>query len=247
MAFVAIMNTFSACLSAHIPYHYLINQYGNPMAAIHLTWSLPIAMFCSELSNFIIRGLYARRVWLLSRGNGWLTGLICVLSLPNFVMCTTRARRLFNAEFAMNIAVEVAITGALCFYLFQSRTAFAKTNSVVNTLIKYAISTGLLVIIVSVIAMTLHWTLPMTNWAITFYLIQGKLYTNSYLSMLTTRETLRDFSEDAVSIHLSQMPSKEFIHVTSPSKCSPPTGQTTGVLVSHLSEPTTDDEGKTLS
>ena len=49
-------NTFSACLCAHIPYYYLVSQYGKPMAATRITWYV-IAVHILELLINLSRSL----------------------------------------------------------------------------------------------------------------------------------------------------------------------------------------------
>jgi len=85
---------------------------------------------------------------------------------------------------------DVLITLALCVLLYNSRTGFRSTNSMLNLIIVYAINRCLLTSIVATIEMVMFVTEQETLWYLAADFVVGKLYVNSLLATLNTRSAL---------------------------------------------------------
>ncbi|KAL0960676.1 hypothetical protein HGRIS_005705 [Hohenbuehelia grisea] len=96
-----------------------------------------------------------------------------------------------SIELAATTACDVGISVALWYYLHRGRTAFTRTQNVVNKLILYTVNIGFLTSCASSLTLILWLALPNNFIFITFTLIRSKLYVNSMLVTLNFRNTAR--------------------------------------------------------
>ncbi|KAJ3556092.1 hypothetical protein NM688_g2216 [Phlebia brevispora] len=108
--------------------------------------------------------------------------------------------------FGAGALVDVTIAVSLCSFLWQRRTGFRRTDSLVRVLMMYSINTGALTSICALIVLVAYATMPNNFIFICFYFMLPKLFLNSLLATLNAREKLRDNSSGPggmVSIPLS--------------------------------------------
>ncbi|OBZ74742.1 hypothetical protein A0H81_05750 [Grifola frondosa] len=140
----------------------------------------------------------------------WLTGLLTVLTIAHLGlgMATTvlifKAWELSKVQAATDItliplaaariASDLVIAISLCVLLHTHRTGVKRTNSVINTLIVYAINRFLLTTAISFIQLVVLsidllrlWSF---GWSLDFVI--GKLYLNSFLASVNSRTHLQD-------------------------------------------------------
>ncbi|KAF4607509.1 hypothetical protein EYR38_001581 [Pleurotus pulmonarius] len=211
-----VLDTFDSVLDGHILYFYLVSNYASPMAVMTPVWSVIIHVAITSVCDFIIRSMFARRAFRLS-GNWPLTIFIVAVSLTD-LMITVKAFKissfiqldtlstLFYINFAAGTISDGSVAIALCYYLYQSRTGFTKTDSLIRVLMLYIVNTGLIVFLDATLGMITYIAMPDNFVFLGFYLLLSKLYLNSYLASLNAREGLRDkVDETPVSIHLSRI------------------------------------------
>ncbi|KDR78675.1 hypothetical protein GALMADRAFT_137695 [Galerina marginata CBS 339.88] len=104
-----------------------------------------------------------------------------------------------------SVLADGFITASLCTLLYQNRTGFKSTDSLVNTLMLYSINTGLLTSICATACFVTFaiWPHQFVFIGIYFTLGKRKLYVNSLLAVLNTRETLRKRNSGMTTIPLS--------------------------------------------
>lgn len=220
IAFLWALDTFDAALNGHFLYFYMVTNYLKPTAMMTVVWSVIAHVAATSISNFIIRTMFAHRVWMLSEENIWLTGLIMGVSTTDLVVgliITVKAFQntsfmdlqalssLFYVSFAAGTGADLLVALSLCFYLWRSRTGFQRTDSLIQSLMTYTINTGLLVAIDAAAGMIAYAVMPHNFIFLGFYLLLSKLYLNSYLATLNAREGLRKNMDEPVSIHLSHI------------------------------------------
>lgn len=215
-----VLDTFDAVLNGHFLYHYMVTNYLNPTAMLKVVWSVITHVAATSVSNFIIRTMFAHRVFSLSNRNWWLTTLIMVVSSLDLAVglaITVKAfmiqdfmelqalSNLFYLSFASGTGSDLLVALSLSFYLWRSRTGFQRTDNLIQTLMTYAINTGLLVAIDAAAGMIAYIVMPHNFVFLGFYLLLSKLYLNSYLATLNARDGLRKTMDEPVSIHLSHI------------------------------------------
>jgi len=202
-------------------YYYLVTNYNNPPALTTTVWSLALQTDCNGIVGILVELFFARRVYKLS-GNVILTLIICILSFIHFSLGVYfTVEYLVLQEFAKlpsliwvttlglgSAAVaDLLIASSMVFLLKRARTGIPRTDSIIATLIIYAINTGLTTSIVAVICVICFALMPTNFIWLSFFWIFGKLYANSLLANLNAREALRGSRtrQETVILPLSQM------------------------------------------
>lgn len=86
---------------------------------------------------------------------------------------------------------DVLIAVSLCVLLHGNRTGFKSTNTLITSLIVYAINRCLLTSVVAVIEVVVFAISPTSLWFVAIDFVVGKLYANSLLATLNQRNSLR--------------------------------------------------------
>ncbi|KAF8512166.1 hypothetical protein BU17DRAFT_77415 [Hysterangium stoloniferum] len=181
--YLVICETINTCFDVAYIYEPLVVRYGNitvlepPAAAI----STPIQLFV------------AWRIKIIS-GSRLLAAIIYFFALCSFIgsLAATISASFFPKYedlqkfkpaiitwLTSSAAADVAITVSLVWSLYKRRTGHAKTNYVIDRIIRLTVQTGLITAVSAVIDVVV-------NFIWDFAL--GKLYTNSLLSTLNARK-----------------------------------------------------------
>ncbi|KAL1746667.1 hypothetical protein HDZ31DRAFT_61988 [Schizophyllum fasciatum] len=206
-----ILDTIHLAFVCDAGYHYLINNYANPIALTSANWSITAQILISSFSNFIIRGVYGYRVWSFVRGRMVLglavTLLIAGTTLASFAAGIAFTVKVFEIpqfsrfdEFSYfmytalgaGVGVDAMIALALSLSLSKSRTGFKRTDSLVNILMAYTINTSLLTSLCSIACFTTYTIWPHEMTYIGIYFTLSKLYMNSLFATLNGRSAIRD-------------------------------------------------------
>ncbi|KAK7062074.1 hypothetical protein R3P38DRAFT_686622 [Favolaschia claudopus] len=206
VAFLWILDTLQLVFIGHVLYFWVIANYANPAILSFDVWSLNIGVLVTNLIVLIVELYLSRRVFILSNRNAFLTGIIILLSLNYFGFELAVQVKTFQLErlvlshdikwitsvaLASASVADLLIALSLSYYLRKSRTGIKTTDSIVNNLILYAMSTGLLTGICVLIDMICFLAMPGNLVHIAFNIVSGKLYTNSLLASLNFREVIR--------------------------------------------------------
>ncbi|KAI5984804.1 hypothetical protein F5J12DRAFT_63974 [Pisolithus orientalis] len=191
-------------------YYYLVTNYGIPTSLEYLVWSLPASLLVDVLVVFVVQCFFAHKIYHLCRPQvKWLVTapiLISVLAhfgfgmgMAVFMFVNTEASAAEQIRFsvlipfgALAIVPEGLITASLCILLYDSssRSMFPRTEQLLNTLIIYAVNRCLLTLLVAIGELTAS-VYQQNTWATVLDFIIGKLYANSLLASLNTRQHLR--------------------------------------------------------
>ncbi|KAF9048841.1 hypothetical protein BJ165DRAFT_1063025 [Panaeolus papilionaceus] len=200
--FLWCLDTLHICLMTHGIYHYLITNFNNIGAISRPTWSLLGQVIVTCLSDLIVRSVFARRIWILSGKNKYL--LIAIITTSLFVFAFA-ARGFIDASYSKmveneswllyaalggSVVADVIITASLCTLLSRSRTGVKSSDSLVHILMAYTINTALLT---SICATACFVTFAIWSHQFVFmgiYFALSKLYINSLLALLNTRDSL---------------------------------------------------------
>ncbi|TFK63453.1 hypothetical protein BDN72DRAFT_963923 [Pluteus cervinus] len=106
-AFLCVLDTFDSVLIVHFIYFYIITQYGNSLALSLDTRSLDVHNTIEPISDFIIRMMFAHRVFIFSNKNIVLTTWITVFSLTGLVSGLIVTLGSYNGSIEEGIAVLI--------------------------------------------------------------------------------------------------------------------------------------------
>ncbi|CAA7267454.1 unnamed protein product [Cyclocybe aegerita] len=169
--------------------------------------------------SVVLCSVFARRIWLLSGRKNLL--LFVILSFSLFVFATgiafaargfvdgSYARLILESKWLLytalggSVIADGLVTTSLCILLDRSRSGHKSTDSLVNALILYTINTGLLTSLCATACFVTFAIWPHEFVFMGIYFALSKLYLNSLLAMLNTREILRRKHSGIVTIPLS--------------------------------------------
>lgn len=197
-------------LVSHASYHFLISNFGNYNAMAEGEWSIIVEVLVTTIMTLLVQIFLAFRLYRLSHGNWILLGCIFVLAMGHVALGITSTVRLFQIKFFSRIpeisnilsstlivmAVNDAlITVSLCYYLQKAQKAAlqngSKKHDAVRLLTIYTIETGGLISVVVIVNAIFALVMP-RNWIfIGIEFILAKLYSNSLLTILNSRVSIR--------------------------------------------------------
>ncbi|KAI0363602.1 hypothetical protein BV20DRAFT_1057897 [Pilatotrama ljubarskyi] len=205
VVFIVILDTFHTVLCMHISYWYLVTNYFKPDRLFKGVWSLNLVAVTVGVTIVACQAFFARRVYVIGqkfRIVAVATGVMFLAELGFSIAISIKAFVLPNlAEFnkwawlvsvAYGIAVgsNAMLTSILIFILHRSRTGFKRTDTIIDTLIRYAVCTGFVTDIFSVFALVFALIQPDNLIYTGIDLVTSKLYVNSVLAALNFREAI---------------------------------------------------------
>ncbi|KAJ6496839.1 hypothetical protein DFH09DRAFT_328532 [Mycena vulgaris] len=156
------------------------------------------------LSTFVAQVHFARTIYQWHRESVILPVLVFVTSLVALgggmaqVGLTIQAKEYSKLgqlspatsylQASFSLAADIVITFGLCWRLNKSRTGIQSTNHVLNFLIMTAINRGAFTMLFAALNMILFIRKPRTFYFMLALMISDKLYLNSMLAMLNTRQ-----------------------------------------------------------
>ncbi|RDX52352.1 hypothetical protein OH76DRAFT_1480931 [Lentinus brumalis] len=202
---ILILETFCSALNIHTCYYYMVTNYFNPtVLGGNPVWSLKILIVPACLSAIVAEAFFARRVWLVGPQYRPLVVIAVTLEL-GFLACFLLILRRWNApttaEYLQDYWLpalgsgfigigDIMMTAVLSHVLHNSRTGIKRTNWTIDVLIRYTLTTGLLICIFEVINIILSVLFPSKLIFIPISIILTKISANSFLAALNTRNWL---------------------------------------------------------
>ncbi|KAG8215617.1 hypothetical protein J3R82DRAFT_7485 [Butyriboletus roseoflavus] len=155
----------------------------------------------------IINSIYVcLRIWRFTHCK-ILYGLVILLAIPSFVLgivCSIESwinavlpeipiiTPIVIAWLATQVFVDAFISVTLIIIFSRSRTGFRRMDTVLNRLIRGVIQTGLFTVIFSIGNLITFVVLPTTSVFAIFGIPLGRIYTNTLMDNLLTRESLKE-------------------------------------------------------
>ncbi|KAI6143139.1 hypothetical protein EDD17DRAFT_1768894 [Pisolithus thermaeus] len=218
VAAVCVLDTLHVSFMCHVLYYYLITNYGVPTSVNYIVWSFPASVIPNLLVILLVQFFFAHKIHHLCRREvrWFLTVPIILLALAQYGVGIVVAILMFidkktsvltqtwyysvTPSAAIVVVAEVVITVSLCVLLYNggSHSSFPRTKRLVNTLITYAVNRCMLTLLV-IIGVLIVNVSQQPAWTMGLDFIVGKLYANSLLASLNTRDYLSSRGFGAVS------------------------------------------------
>ncbi|RDB14778.1 hypothetical protein Hypma_016442 [Hypsizygus marmoreus] len=211
---ILLLETADQTFIGHLVYFYSITNFANPQALLRatVTWSFILQLTVGAIVGAIVKASFGLRVWRFSERNYFITGLIMLLTLGQLGLAMTFTGKAFQLpsvfavhelqtlgtiSLATGVATDVVTAAALCYFLNKLRTGYKTSDSLVNSLVRYAINTGGVTSAVSLTTLVLYNINSRDNlYFVATYFILSKLYAISYMATLNTRRTVRGRGTD---------------------------------------------------
>ncbi|RDB30540.1 hypothetical protein Hypma_007211 [Hypsizygus marmoreus] len=199
---IFFIDTLSVFLVGHASWYYLVTTGPEGRAVWSLNAELAISMVISGIAETFL----AYRVWMLSGHRFILTSLLLLLALLHFASGEVSAIQfLLLKRFARFGSVKVpsilrlssaalcdtGLAISLCYFLHQKRTGFEKTDKIIDYLILFTINSGVLTSIASVACLVTYLVVPRTWVYLALCFLISRLYANTFLCSLNSRQILR--------------------------------------------------------
>jgi len=209
---VLTLETIQVVFFFRTSYFRFVERFGE--IQIDLIWADSLQLLAAYLSAFTVQIYFASRIFKLTEGRrGKFTllaiGIYTILMLAVVQILAGIAQTVLSYELrsflklgetkpittlqaAASLACDLLITTYLCLFLKSQKGEMIKTNSMMDMLIYDAINRGTLTALSSGVTMVLFLALPDTFWFFLGLAPSSKLYMNSMLATLNTRQRIRD-------------------------------------------------------
>ncbi|KAF8558815.1 hypothetical protein OG21DRAFT_984905 [Imleria badia] len=211
VAGVLISDSLHQIAISHAIYTYLVTDFGLFQELGNMVWSLAIQVFFNGFTTLLVQCFMATRIYRLSKKNWLATGLAMIMVIAQFLTAFVYGVKIVHLDtIAEVLSLKVLSTlinataaagdlliAVVLFYLLQgSRTGFRKSDALINKLIIFTISTGLLTSLCAIATLICISALPHTFIYVIFYFCIGRLYCNTLLTTLNARKKLRSESQN---------------------------------------------------
>ncbi|TCD68569.1 hypothetical protein EIP91_010494 [Steccherinum ochraceum] len=215
--FLFLIDNVHSIAVIYMLWEYCVTNFDNPSILLVALWPYTFTPIATAIAALVTQIFLGYRVYRLTK-SPILYGIVVGLSFPACILgivCGTKAwiiresaklivlNKLVTAWLGLQVAADLFITGALTIVLLRSRTGFRKTDTVLYRLIRGAIQTGLFAGIFSLGDLATFLQYPDTNLYGMFAIPIGRIYTNTLLDTLLTRDELRDQLSGTVDIESS--------------------------------------------
>ncbi|KAI6158554.1 hypothetical protein EDD17DRAFT_1899391 [Pisolithus thermaeus] len=230
-----------------------IATYGVPTSFEYVIWSMPGSVLMNVLIISAVQCFFAHQIHYLchSKLKWWLTTpILKPVGLSSSLGCTIKdisigsglgwlinpndnvaTRIMIDSgvpSMALVATADVLIAVSLCVLLYErgSSSAIPSTKRLLNTLIIYTVNRCLLTSLVAIALLTMTINDQTSSaWATGLDFLVGKLYANSLLATLNSRQHLRFQSEGSLSglrinaVHLMDLPKFPGVALNSRLEC----------------------------
>ncbi|EJD03388.1 uncharacterized protein FOMMEDRAFT_156792 [Fomitiporia mediterranea MF3/22] len=122
--------------------------------------------------------------------SGWVT-TVKAIEFGTFIAWTHQVRWIFTAGVAIAVVCDILITGSLCYWLHGSRTGLHGMDEIIDKIILYSVENGALTCFSSIASLICAIIMPGNLVFIGIHFVISKLYINSVLASLNTRNSFR--------------------------------------------------------
>ncbi|TFY82838.1 hypothetical protein EWM64_g1174 [Hericium alpestre] len=206
VAWVILLDTFHTAASVYMLWDYVVTNFNNPAILSAAPWPFPSTPIVTVFASVPIQIFLAWRIRQLSHSL-WLFAIIAVCSFAQGALgCAgaigalqtpninefTHLIPVVDSWLAIAVVTDGMITVLLTRYLWLSRTG--RTDHVIWRIIRSAVETaafGSFFCVMDLVTFAVQTTLQSTNFHLIFALPMGRLYTNTLMTTLNNRVSLR--------------------------------------------------------
>jgi len=211
-----ILHTGFVCASV---WYYLIQHFGDIARINVIPWSVAVTVAITAVITLLVHCFFVYRIYRLA-GDSWTcAGPIAILAflrlvaacvstaemirIKTFTGFSTQAGWVFTLGLSLSSAADICITTVLCYQLKTTRTASSSMNAILDSLVIYTLENGSLTSAATVASMICWVAMPQNKIFLAIHVAIAKLYANSLLATLLTRNQLRDSRKSNQPVLLS--------------------------------------------
>ncbi|KAJ6483311.1 hypothetical protein C8R45DRAFT_1215155 [Mycena sanguinolenta] len=210
VSLVLIFDTCQLALLCHGGYKYLVSSITHTEIYFSVVNSLMIEVFFGCAIATLVQQFYCWRIYKI--GNRLLVAAaVSLLSFTSsaalivygvkavqlkFLYQVAEMKTLSITSMTLTAVTDVAISVSMVILLHASKTGYKRTTDLINRLMIFTFNTGLPPAISAILCAVTIILYPNTFIFILFFLLLGRLYTNSLLVTLNTRDYIRTANDD---------------------------------------------------
>jgi hypothetical protein len=220
VATLCALDTLTTIFVAHSLFLFVLG-FINRKLDLNIPWSFTAEKLLVTIITFIAQCFYAHTIWKFSE-HIFTTAFVSILAVGTFGLGIYTTVHLFENPALTSISTreflivsglvqglaalnDITITGSMSYFLHARRTGLASSDKLIDTLVLYGVSIGVLTAITQIMFLVLNVALPHHQYWLPFHMAVGKLYVNSVLATLNVRGGL---SQSEVQLgHLSRVES----------------------------------------
>ncbi|KAF9033628.1 hypothetical protein BJ165DRAFT_1515309 [Panaeolus papilionaceus] len=218
IALVVLLDTLHLVFSMYMVYALILQAIGLERFGGDVLWSLKALGSTQTVFIVFVQGFYLWQIWRFATNTGNIllsrafklavqifVGFVSFFALGIAVVFMIQLQKLQSIlslsegfeyvvylGFGATALVDCAIATAMCLVLYKSSGGTARGESVLDSLIKYFIATGLLTSFAAIMCIVLYVAEPRTLLYLGMEFSVTRLYANSVLAMFNGRQSLRD-------------------------------------------------------
>ncbi|KAF7303426.1 hypothetical protein MIND_00571200 [Mycena indigotica] len=214
-----ILDTIHSGVEFYAVWDVAVTNYGDLASFAIVNWVIPFTATADAVAALLTQAFLLYRVHSLTR-NVALVAFLGTTSVLSFAFgCTAGIYSgiLGTVEkfpplvkwvilwLSFQSVSDLGISGALIFSLIRSRTGFRKTDAMINRLIYGAIETGVFASVFAMGDLFSFTFFRQSNLYLTFAYPIGRIYTNTLLHVLNSRDSIRMTGGMATAISLGEV------------------------------------------
>ncbi|KAE9404416.1 hypothetical protein BT96DRAFT_989465 [Gymnopus androsaceus JB14] len=198
---VVLLDFVHQVFTSHWLYSYCVTNFGNSDALNILPWSYygmvyPTAFVTVIAQRYgfeimLLGGLTLLNSWMSVSRSYVIAGAIWCISLAQFAALLYYVARVIKIPFASELATLLGGDAIIVNALGASWSKVV-TNHVLHSIMMFSVTTGIMSSVCAIIVLSITASLPNTNIELAFYFLLTRLYSNSFLATLNSRDHLRD-------------------------------------------------------
>ncbi|VDB92590.1 unnamed protein product [Peniophora sp. CBMAI 1063] len=204
--FLFLVDTIHSASVLYMSWYYCVTNYDNPASLAVAVWPYCFTPIATALAAFCTQVFLGYKVYRLLHNNKFVYGFLLVvafISMALGIYCGAKAWSILvldqlavlntpvTAWLSMQVGLDLLLCALLVWCFLKSRTGFRRTDHILNRLIRGAIQTGVFAAIFALADLATFIQYPAANFYGMFAIPIGRIYTNTLLDTLLTRERLR--------------------------------------------------------
>ncbi|KAI5121952.1 hypothetical protein M0805_002023 [Coniferiporia weirii] len=207
------LDTAHQAFIMHSTYSRLVTKFGDIVVLTEMDSSVSATVILTGFTCAFSQALFIMRIWRLSKNNRFLTGTLIsftVAEVAVFIAYYIKTKKfteaiqletIFGLQCSMGVITvftDVLIAIALVYLLHRNRTTFKKSNTIINRIIVFTVNSSVITSLLAIGSLITWLAWPDTYLYLLFYFLLSRMYMNSMLASLNSRQSLRGgLSEDS--------------------------------------------------
>jgi len=209
IACLTFMETSHTFMTIYMIYWYLVLNFGNVQNLGQSMWASDVQANICLIYSSTVHFYYARRIYIVSKSIIFPIIIVVAVIFGNILAIVSAAKQagvasiskrfqstawMSDVGMCIAITIDIGIAAVMCWSLYRKKTGFARTDSILMTLMAYSINTGLVTSMLGVAMFISFLSAPATLFWLAIFWVTAKCYVNSLLAMLNSRDYVRDRS-----------------------------------------------------